>query len=203
MQSFLLSGFPTPPLTESYWLASRIVAQFQFFSPFWKLLCFSLTSYSAEIAYFSFPTRELSIELRYWRYGVTVKVRKKEMRKKVTISFKRREEKEWEKASSPSVSRPFCPSVLPDYSGISWMFDLFGDLSSWPSCIEMARAASGFLASPSNTHGCNRLKNLPRKIFSVCVKFGGNPCRDVERVRFYTHRHTHTDTQTDRHTYTN
>ena len=37
------------------------------------------------------------------------------------------------------------------------MFDLFGDLSSWPSCIEMARAASGFLASPSNTHGCNIL----------------------------------------------
>ena len=26
----------------------------------------------------------------------------------------------------------------------------------------------------------NGLKNLPRKIFSACVKFGGNPCRDVE-----------------------
>ena len=26
----------------------------------------------------------------------------------------------------------------------------------------------------------NRLKNLPRQIFSACVKFGGNPCRDVE-----------------------
>ena len=26
----------------------------------------------------------------------------------------------------------------------------------------------------------NGLKSLPRQIFSVCVKFGGNPCRDVE-----------------------
>ena len=26
----------------------------------------------------------------------------------------------------------------------------------------------------------NGLKNLPRQIFSVCVKFGGNTCRDVE-----------------------
>ena len=26
----------------------------------------------------------------------------------------------------------------------------------------------------------NGLKNLPRQIFSACVKFGGNPCRDVE-----------------------
>ena len=28
----------------------------------------------------------------------------------------------------------------------------------------------------------NGLKNLPRQIFSACVKFGGNPCRDVEPV---------------------
>ena len=26
----------------------------------------------------------------------------------------------------------------------------------------------------------NGLKKLPRQIFSACVKFGGNPCRDVE-----------------------
>ena len=26
----------------------------------------------------------------------------------------------------------------------------------------------------------NGLKNLPRQIFIACVKFGGNPCRDVE-----------------------
>ena len=38
------------------------------------------------------------------------------------------------------------------------------------------------------------LKNLPRKIFSACVKFGGNPCRDVDTLRFYTHTHTHTYT---------
>ena len=42
----------------------------------------------------------------------------------------------------------------------------------------------------------NVLKNLPRQIFSACVKFGGNPCRDVETVRFYTHRHTDTYTHT-------
>ena len=45
--------------------------------------------------------------------------------------------------------------------------------------------------------GRNVLKNLPRKIFSACVKFGGNPCRDVDTLGFYTHTHTHT------HTYTN
>ena len=38
----------------------------------------------------------------------------------------------------------------------------------------------------------NGLKNLPRQIFSACVKFGGNPCRDVETLRCYTHTHTHT-----------
>ena len=43
----------------------------------------------------------------------------------------------------------------------------------------------------------NVLKNLPRQIFSACVKFGGNLCRDVDTLRFYTHRQTH------RHTYTN
>ena len=47
----------------------------------------------------------------------------------------------------------------------------------------------------------NRLKNLPRQIFSACVKFGGNPCRDVDTLRFYTHTHTDTHTQTHRHTH--
>ena len=44
----------------------------------------------------------------------------------------------------------------------------------------------------------NGLKNLPRQIFSACVKFGGNPCRNVDTLRFY--RQTHTDTQTHTHT---
>ena len=30
----------------------------------------------------------------------------------------------------------------------------------------------------------NGLKNLPRQIFSACVKFGGNLCRDVETLGF-------------------
>ena len=40
----------------------------------------------------------------------------------------------------------------------------------------------------------NGLKNLPRQIFSACVKFGGNPCRGVDSLGFYTHTHTHTHT---------
>ena len=48
----------------------------------------------------------------------------------------------------------------------------------------------------------NGLKNLPRQMFSACVKFGGNPCRDVDTLRFYTHTHTDRHTQTDRHTHT-
>ena len=58
---------------------------------------------------------------------------------------------------------------------------------------------------PINLADRNGLKNLPRQIFSACVKFGGNPCRDVETLCFYTHRHTHrhTDAQTHRHTCTN
>ena len=42
----------------------------------------------------------------------------------------------------------------------------------------------------------NELKNLPRQIFSACVKSSGNPCRDVDTLRFYTHTHTHTHTHT-------
>ena len=45
----------------------------------------------------------------------------------------------------------------------------------------------------------NGLKNLSRQIFSAYVKFGGNPCRDVDTLGFYTHTHTHTHT----HIYTN
>ena len=44
------------------------------------------------------------------------------------------------------------------------------------------------------------LKNLPRKIFSACMKFGGNQCEDVEACRCKTDRQT--DRQTDRHTHT-
>ena len=45
----------------------------------------------------------------------------------------------------------------------------------------------------------NGLKNLPRQIFSACVKFGGNPCRDVDTLGFYIHTHTHTHTHTHIH----
>ena len=38
----------------------------------------------------------------------------------------------------------------------------------------------------------NGLKNLSWKMFSACMKFGGNPCREVDTLGFYTH--THTDT---------
>ena len=47
----------------------------------------------------------------------------------------------------------------------------------------------------------NGLKNLPRQIFSACVNFGGNPCRDVDTLGFYTDRQT--DRHTHTHTYTN
>ena len=40
----------------------------------------------------------------------------------------------------------------------------------------------------------NGLKNLPRQIVSACVKFGGNLCRDVDTLGFYTHTETHTYT---------
>ena len=45
----------------------------------------------------------------------------------------------------------------------------------------------------------NGLKNLPRQTFSACVKFGGNPCRDVDTLGFYTHTHTQTHTHTHIH----
>ena len=34
------------------------------------------------------------------------------------------------------------------------------------------------------------------------MKFGGNPCRDVETVSFYTQTDRQTDRQTDTHTHT-
>ena len=49
-------------------------------------------------------------------------------------------------------------------------------------------------AFPISLADLNGLKNLPRQIFSACVKFGGNPCRDVDTLGFYTHTHTHTYT---------
>ena len=53
------------------------------------------------------------------------------------------------------------------------------------------------LAFPISSADRIGFKNLPRQIISVCVKFGGNLCRDVETLGFYTdrHRQTHTDTQ--------
>ena len=58
-----------------------------------------------------------------------------------------------------------------------------------------------FLISLADRNG---LKNLPRQIFSACVKFGGNPCRDVDTLGLYTHtqKHTHTKTHTHRQSHT-
>ena len=47
-------------------------------------------------------------------------------------------------------------------------------------------------AFPISLADRNGFKNLPRQIFSACVKFGGNPCRDLDTLGFYTHTHTHT-----------
>ena len=47
----------------------------------------------------------------------------------------------------------------------------------------------------------NGLKNLPRQIFSACVKFGSNPCRNVDTLGLYTHTHKHTHTHTNTHTH--
>ena len=55
-------------------------------------------------------------------------------------------------------------------------------------------------AFPISLADRNGLKNLPRQIFSACVKFGGNRCRDVDTLSFYTN--TQTDTHTHRHTHT-
>ena len=82
------------------------------FLHFWMLLFFSLTSYSAEIAYFSLPTRELSIELRYWRYGVSVKVRKKEMRKKRNHIFPTKGRKGMRKGAISLCEQAFLPFRL-------------------------------------------------------------------------------------------
>ena len=46
------------------------------------------------------------------------------------------------------------------------------------------------------------LTNLPGKIFSACIKFGGNRFTDVETHRFYTHTHIHTHTHPHTHTHT-
>ena len=43
------------------------------------------------------------------------------------------------------------------------------------------------------------LKNLPRQIFSACMKFGGNQCRMSKCIAFketHTYTQTHADTQT-------
>ena len=56
---------------------------------------------------------------------------------------------------------------------------------------QLKRDEALFPLLPISLADRNGLKNLPRQIFSACVKFGGNPCRDVETVCFYTHRHRH------------
>ena len=56
---------------------------------------------------------------------------------------------------------------------------------------EMVATKNGPLISLADR---NELKNLPRQIFSACVKFGGNPCRDVDTSLSHTHTHTHTHT---------
>ena len=66
---------------------------------------------------------------------------------------------------------------------------------------QLKRDKGRFPPPPISPADQNGLKNLPRQIFSTCVKFGGNPCGDVDTLGFYTHRQT--DRHTDRHTYTN
>ena len=45
---------------------------------------------------------------------------------------------------------------------------------------QLKRDEGLFPPLPISLTNRNVLKNLPRQIFSACVKFGGNPCRDVE-----------------------
>ena len=47
---------------------------------------------------------------------------------------------------------------------------------------QLKRDEGLFPPLPRSLADRNGLKNLPRQIFSACVKFGGNPCRDVETV---------------------
>ena len=63
---------------------------------------------------------------------------------------------------------------------------------------QLKRDEALFPPLPVSLADRNRLKNLPRQMFSACVKFGG---RDVDTLGFYTHTHTHR--HTDTHTYTN
>ena len=71
---------------------------------------------------------------------------------------------------------------------------------------QLKRDEALFPPLPISLADRNGLKNLPRQIFSACVKFGGNPCRHVNTLRFYTQTDRQTDRQTERqtdtHTYT-
>ena len=67
---------------------------------------------------------------------------------------------------------------------------------------QLKRDKALFPPLPISLADRNGLKNLPRQIFSACVKFGGNSCRDVDTLRFYTHTDRQTDRQTHTHTYT-
>ena len=45
---------------------------------------------------------------------------------------------------------------------------------------QLKRDEALFPPLPISLADQNGLKNLPRQFFSACVKFGGNPCRDVD-----------------------
>ena len=49
---------------------------------------------------------------------------------------------------------------------------------------QLKRDEGLFRPLPINLADQNGLKSLPRQIFSAYVKFGGNPCRDVETLGF-------------------
>ena len=53
-------------------------------------------------------------------------------------------------------------------------------LHKFTPCGKLDRDQGLFPPRPISLADRNVLKNLPRQIFSACVKFGGNPCRDVE-----------------------
>ena len=116
------------------------------------LLFFSLISYPAEIGYFNSPNRELSNEV--W----LVEFR----RRKVVVHIFLWVVPGHCLRAGFMESRNFCVLRL-----ILVKFHIRTRLGLFPPL-------------PISLADRNGLKNLPRQIFSACVKFGGNPCRDVE-----------------------
>ena len=63
-------------------------------------------------------------------------------------------------------------------------------LAKWLCLAVVQEAMAAMKSSPSDKAlsislaDRHWLKNLPRKIFSACMKFGGNRCKDVEAHRF-------------------